>query len=945
MPLHLITGRANAGKTGYLYEPLVRAARSAGSPVLLVPSAPEVRRAISEFTEKHVMGIEVRTLDAWIAGLWVLHGDGRAVVTDVARQIHMAKAVQAVGLDALSGSASHVGFVQLLCELARRAVTRPRALDGSPETEEIALILAEYYARIEAAGLIESAHAAAQLADRDLGPLGPIAVSRFTDLSEAQERFVVHLARASEVSVGLTWEAGFPATEALDPLVARLSGVADDHVVIAEEPGGDRELQNVADALFQQDGGTVRATGSVEVGEAGSPEAESAVCAQIAARLIREGLAADRIAVGFRDVPRRASLLKAAFAAEDVEVQIDASVRFSATPFGAATIALLKGVGLEARRDPSEARERILAYLLSPYSGADAAEVVRLDRRWRLDGIRDASRLLGAAERLGEGTRRCIQAARRALRDSDATAAWQELAAALLQNGAGRHRLGTERSKGDAAAHAALIRTIDESTGQDGSVDSVGIASALESVTVHGEAEPNACGVLVTEVHRLRSLRFDALVLGGLSWNEFSAEKGEPLVARIAPRLGIAAGSDERLSERMLFYSVVTRAKKHLALVRQATSATGEPSRASLFWDELLDLYRDPQDQEAHAGGVPAGMRVTRVSMSDVSAAAPSFSAGRREMRRAAARRGSSAASAMGVALGERALEQLAARDVFRVTELETYATCPYRWFYAYALGTKSIDRELDAAARGSYAHDLLATFYRRALPEMGVSRIDAATLPLALSMLDELMPQVRRDRGVRPFGVAEELELARAEAWVRQVVVDDQQYLPGYVPTSFEREFGREEPFVFGEVRIAGRIDRIDVGPAGVIVTDYKSSSDVKGARTFDKWRILQIPVYAEAAGRALGLPVVGGVYRSIRTLKTRGFYDAESCEIPMHGSTRDALDTGAIAEILASAHELAKSAADGIRVGRIEPDPQTSDACAFCGAASLCPKARVSA
>ena len=67
------------------------------------------------------------------------------------------------------------------------------------------------------------------------------------------------------------------------------------------------------------------------------------------------------------------------------------------------------------------------------------------------------------------------------------------------------------------------------------------------------------------------------------------------------------------------------------------------------------------------------------------------------------------------------------------------------------------------------------------------------------------------------------------------------------------------------GELKLAGRIDRVDIGPEGAIVRDYKGRSAVDGA---DKWLAkgkLQMGLYVRAVQQLLQLDVVGGLYQQI--------------------------------------------------------------------------------
>ena len=83
MALTLITGRANAGKTGEVHSFLEQTVREGGSAVLLLPTRPDVARAASEFAPKDLAGLTVATFDVWVESIWGTHGDGRRLVTEM----------------------------------------------------------------------------------------------------------------------------------------------------------------------------------------------------------------------------------------------------------------------------------------------------------------------------------------------------------------------------------------------------------------------------------------------------------------------------------------------------------------------------------------------------------------------------------------------------------------------------------------------------------------------------------------------------------------------------------------------------------------------------------------------------------------------------------------------------------------------------------------------
>jgi hypothetical protein len=933
LPLTLVTGRANTGKTGVLHGAL-RKALEDGLPVtLLLPTMPDVRRAEAELGRTGLVGAKVAVLDAWIDELWTLYGDGRRVVTPGARRVLLRRALDSVKLDALAASAATPGFVRLLADVAKRLVRVPRER-GKGVDAEAARILRRYHELAAGAGMIERQVAACALAGDPPPVRGPVLVNRFTDLSEAQEALLVGLAKRTEVVVALTWEPDLPATTALDPIVERM--FADAQVVPRVTVPEDSELGRIEERLYCP-GAPIVPEGRLEIGLAAGDEAECVLAAQAARSLVEEGFAPERVAVVFRDCGRRLGLLTAALAAEGVGADIDVSVPVSSTPLGAVFAALLG-----ACMSPS--REQLLALLLSPYADADPLAVADIDARWRRHRV-TGSRLLCDASALGPLTGRALAAASRAAKGLDTSTAseWNTAANTLLAAGCTSRSPGSSEMALDAAVHRALLGAIDECLSVEGA--RLNARDALEFLAVatvaSGPAErPGA--VQVTEAHRLRSRRFDAIVLGGLTADEFSAERPEPLDAELALRLGAAPGMPERDAERMLFYLVASRARSKLVLLRQESDARGAAKRPSVFWDEVVDLYVDGVALGDVAPQWPPGIEPRRLGLADLADAAPAYAPGRRIERAKAARLGG-ASRRRGRLRDERVLEALSATSEFSVTELETYMSCPYRWFYDSAVRPRRLDTEVDARERGSRAHRLLTAFYASLEAELGIPRVVPERLDDSLALLARIEEELEETMTTHAVGLREELAVSQAREWARAVVRDDADLLPGFKPIEHEFAFGASagRPFAVGGVQLRGSIDRIDSGPPGLVITDYKSDPQPKGHGSFAGHGLIQLPVYAAAASAGLGLPVAAGVYRSLRSLAARGFR-LPQVDLGGRGSARDEIGQEAVDVLLAEAADGVASAAGGIRDGVIAARPSSKASCTWCGARPFCAEGR---
>jgi hypothetical protein len=921
----LVTGRANAGKTGLLYDPLLDAVSTGESPMLALPSAADVSRAESEFASRGLLGVRVVVFDALISELWTHHGDGRRPVDPAPRAWVLEQAIEAISDG--RGATETPGFLRLMEDIVRRmaGLHEPESA-GRPE-RLVMRVAAEYFERISVLGLVERGEMAALLAaDPPVLP-GPLGVNRFTDLSPTQEQLLVGLARDNHVGVSLLWEEGFPATECLDALVERLARVgAHHHVAVTPDP--DTELAWLEERLYRPSE-PVRSTGAVRLAEAAGTDAEATLIARLVAEEIEAGVPPERIAVAFREPGSRTPRLLAAMKSSGVDVDIETTSDFSKTQFGRAFLALLD---VCSGREPT--RERLLSFVLTPYSGIKAEAAGRLDvelRRTRTSGLDWA--------RSNSGARAGSDPLLRALRACRADAGvqpeqWMRIAAGMLANAYEARGLSGVEGRTDGAAHGCLVDVVDQSAALGGAgISEAMLRTALAGATVVLRSPERDGAVQVAHIGQLRSRRFDTVVLAGMTAREFSSERPEPLAAELLRKMGLPAGAEERLSERLLFYASATRARNRLVLVRQHADERDEPVRPSVFWDEVLDLYRSPDSMDETGCPLP----VIRQGRADLAAVAPSYSVGR-EARRA--RPSDVWRPERGVLKHQDAIDRVGKRDELAVSEIETYLACPYRWFVSHRVAPASIDAEFDAGERGSLAHVMLSTFYRRWRELTGARRVSVESLPQAIEVLESVSGHLVADLRSPVTGIAEEISVARAREWTRSVIVDDVEFLPDMEVAEHEFAFGHQtgRQFEFGGVALRGRIDRVDAGPNGLLVTDYKSSGAVHGAASFETQGLLQVVVYAAAASRLLDLPLLGGVYRSLSSLSVRGFYDGTAIDLGPHASGCDAWAPEQISDLLDRTRDRVCRAAEGIRAGSIPATPGHAGACEFCLVRQAC-------
>ncbi|MFM7163171.1 MAG: PD-(D/E)XK nuclease family protein, partial [Planctomycetaceae bacterium] len=224
----------------------------------------------------------------------------------------------------------------------------------------------------------------------------------------------------------------------------------------------------------------------------------------------------------------------------------------------------------------------------------------------------------------------------------------------------------------------------------------------------------------------------------------------------------------------------------------------------------------------------------------------------------------------------------------YSATQLEKYANCPFRFGVAELLGAEPLDGleyATDHGERGRLLHQLLARLHAGPLPaRQGEETEGARVARRFLELLEEesRAQQSAADPFLRVIG---ELEWAQLRDWGREYGLQwdawrsnlGQDWDEPPQPVHFEAAFGASrslpegstdspiDPEILrgpaGEVRLTGRIDRIDVGRIGgrpvYLVVDYKSGQKQSLKRKDISTGLnLQLPIYALAARRLAGMP-----------------------------------------------------------------------------------------
>jgi len=397
------------------------------------------------------------------------------------------------------------------------------------------------------------------------------------------------------------------------------------------------------------------------------------------------------------------------------------------------------------------------------------------------------------------------------------------------------------------------------------------LAPTLELDHVEDDVDSDATerdAVRVLTVHRAKGLEFSTVFICGLVDGRFPI-RSRPAVLTLPSELVAGAMDDQRslAEERRLFYVALTRARNEVVLTSHEAGPHGRGRRRpSMFIAETIDA---PPAADVVERGVTSK---DQVSLGQILLAPPASP-------RAHDTRGPLTLS---------------------FSQIDEYLTCPERYRLRYDIGIPTPAHH--ALSYGSAIHQAIAAFH--AAQGRGTTLSD-----------DELVGELRR--AWQPDGfLSREHEDARFAAGSDALRLFRAQQ----IASGAGAPLAVEKPFVFrlGPDQIRGRIDKLEDGAEGVVITDYKSS-DVRDKKRADaKAReSLQLQVYALAHQAETG-----------RLPRRVQLHFVESGVTGRSEPTAERLD---------KARDKLAAAADAIRGREFEPKPSPI-ACGYCPFRTIC-------
>ena len=936
--------------------------------VVILPSFAQVedwRKRHANETPQGLFAQTVTTFNAWVADLWELHGDGRAIVDSLQRQTIMQAAFECgavevstctddVPASALGGAGLTVlpGVVKLAAQMVREAAGVPafesavsEALSGVPpmgvSMRKATLLqgIGRYFELLESAGLIEVGQAAAYLAAR----------------SEFVFPHTMHVLVAQAAPLDWQMSAFFAACSQLEV-----------HIDSASDADGVVRVSECVSLRFGFPSGRYAQPALVA-------DLVREVAASIDSRAVCD-MPAVSVVVACKDPLALYKQLEPEFARMGISGCVQARVPFSQTDFGRQFMQLahvLEGDSW-SKQDLSDA-------VRPPFSGFSLTDALNIDRALRADRLiqrdeamaqlrlssdvfsqleeialdPDADILLGVFEQI-------------AFTSFDRSDAWraEQLAAVSAV------RSCTRAARAVGASMGACVRVLED----------VKIAVSYEGVVSKPAADRAPLRVVVTTqavAAQMGASSCDTLILCDLTSEDYPVADRDDAATTLFAKLGLQPCDTALARMRRTFAMLQFLPSEQLVCVRPLNDWNGSPTYPAAVLQELVDAYRadaTSDDDLDDVFGLPPALMEGMVQRGeeDLLANATSAESGKAQLvaNRVDGSIGDVSNDRVNLVTLPRRFPDGEVLDDFAPSpsQVESYLECPYKWFAQRRLRIEGLDEGFGALERGSFAHSVLQRFYQR-FNELGHVKVNEGNLDKAKELMRQIADDEADDQRLLEPGsgrcvAADQIEQRELDAFKTQLVsyLDfEVAFLPTFHPAYLEYPILLENGISYAGHRFIGVVDRIDVDEAGnAVIVDYKGSVgpayEIAGKGPTNPGKV-QTRMYARAIERALGLRVVGALYVSYgKKSGCAGAFDGRALEAahlpgmrvdqcrcaavsPSGLEVVDDFSKLAFPDMLDATEALVAQAIESMQAGFVHPDPASSDACTYCPV-SHCPK-----
>ncbi|MGD8306472.1 MAG: PD-(D/E)XK nuclease family protein [Ignavibacteria bacterium] len=408
----------------------------------------------------------------------------------------------------------------------------------------------------------------------------------------------------------------------------------------------------------------------------------------------------------------------------------------------------------------------------------------------------------------------------------------------------------------------------------------------LASFSRYNIKEQHGYGVQVTTLNEIRGLKFDYLFIAGLSDGD--------LPTRFSPEI-FFSGSFARqelqhqVEERYLFYQALCSWDKALYFTKPLTDGRKELVESSFLQEFKKHFEITNIDTSAYADMVSSKIELQKhigenIESGDDDLVLPENCSSNlqdikksveiNQLRLKDPQVDSEYTGVLPDNINEhlkQGLEDFKNKQ-YSITQLESYAKCPYQYFVERVLKLNTIDEpteELEAFEFGSLLHNILYEFYYN-LKNMGIMLTGADDKDFAkaenllFNTAEDKIESLNLNLSLSFFEKEKLLGVNgnRKNSLLYLFLCKERESEEGFVPQYFEMSFGKKvdeggkeslsgEELKIGDVKLRGKIDRVDISEEENMfkVIDYKLSGKRPTKNDILTGLSLQLPLYLYVA------------------------------------------------------------------------------------------------
>lgn len=394
-------------------------------------------------------------------------------------------------------------------------------------------------------------------------------------------------------------------------------------------------------------------------------------------------------------------------------------------------------------------------------------------------------------------------------------------------------------------------------------------------------------GVLVTNIEETRGLNFDYLFIGGMIDKDFPSQYSpEVFVAE-----DFIKGEINHLTEqRYMFYRALSAWRKKLYLTYPLSEEKREFVESS-FLKEFKNIFEYQLTKEADYSNVIASeFELQKTGIELVEKDSRNIRSAEILKRLSEIDRGKYSnpqnfPEFNGILIDENiphdnklSQESLNSLNKYRervysISQLETYAKCPFKYFVERALGIETIEEpteDISPMEMGSIVHGILYDFYNSAVKEnLFLPGCSDAVFNKAKELLFEIaedylnVPELNIPNAFLEKEKLLGIDGNEKDSILYRFLESERNSDRDFKPVMFETRFGfkhtdesKTETVELNGIKLRGVIDRIEINEKEKLfnVVDYKTGRNQITKNDLEEGLSLQLPVYLYAAKQILG-------------------------------------------------------------------------------------------